>query len=113
MHRIWINSRVLLGVYPAIWKGYELSIIEIDSQVIDMAKNPALFTYLRDCSSKIQLLREDGLLAITKAAKASYELLVLDAFNSDAIPVHLLTLEAFQVYQKKNHTRRGHFNKHQ
>ena len=79
----------------------ELVIVEIDQQVIDIAKNPLLFTYLRDCPPHTKLIMDDGRLAVKKAADASYELLVMDAFNSDAIPVHLLTKEAFTLYKQK------------
>lgn len=79
----------------------KLIMVEIDGQVIDIADNPKLFTYLRDCPPRTSLIKEDGLLAATRAADTSYELLVMDAFNSDAVPVHLLTLEAFTVYKKK------------
>lgn len=79
----------------------QLTMVEVDEQVIHIASNPDLFTYLRDCPPKTQLMKEDGLLAVTKADDASYDLLVMDAFNSDAVPIHLLTLEAFARYQKK------------
>ena len=79
----------------------KLRMVEIDEQVIDIASNPKLFTYLRDCPPKTKLIREDGLLAVKASNDASLELLVMDAFTSDAIPVHLLTLEAFTLYQKK------------
>lgn len=79
----------------------QLTMVEIDEQVIDIAKNPKLFTYLRDCPPQISLVKNDGLLAVTEVPNASYDLLVMDAFNSDAIPVHLLTLEAFSTYKQK------------
>lgn len=79
----------------------ELSMVEIDQQVIDIASNPSLFTYLRDCPPKMSIIREDGRLAVAQARDTAYELIVLDAFNSDAIPIHLLTLEAFKIYQQK------------
>ena len=79
----------------------KLTVVEIDEQVIDIAKDTALFTYLRDCSPQISLVKDDGLLAATHATDGAYELLVMDAFNSDAIPVHLLTLEAFAIYKQK------------
>lgn len=78
-----------------------LKMVEIDEQVIDIASNPKLFSYLRDCPVNTTLIRDDGLLAVAHADDASLELLVMDAFTSDAIPVHLLTLEAFTLYQKK------------
>jgi len=79
----------------------KLSMVEIDEQVMDIARDPGLFTYLRDCPPQTTLIHDDGRLAIAKEPDASLELLVIDAFTSDAIPVHLLTLEAFMLYQKK------------
>lgn len=78
-----------------------INVIEIDQQVIDIAKNPKLFTYLRDCLPQIEIIKNDGRLALEQIADASQKLLILDAFNSDAIPVHLLTIEAFKLYKKK------------
>ncbi len=75
--------------------------IEIDQQMIDIAKNPQLFTYWHDCLPKVELIKNDGRLALAKMADSSQKLLILDAFNSDAIPVHLMTLEAFKLYKKK------------
>ena len=79
----------------------QLKIVEIDQQVIDIARNPKLFSYLRDCPPQTNVVLDDGLLAVKATHNASLELLVMDAFTSDAIPVHLLTLEAFTLYQKK------------
>ena len=79
----------------------QLKIVEIDQQVIDIASNPNLFSYLRDCPPRTNVVLDDGLLAVKKTQNTSLDLLVMDAFTSDAIPVHLLTLEAFTLYQKK------------
>lgn len=79
----------------------KLTLVEIDEQVIDIAKNPHLFTYLQDCPPTMHVIQDDGRLAVAHARDESYELLVMDVFNADAIPVHLLTLEAFALYQKK------------
>ena len=79
----------------------KLSIVEIDEQVVNIASNPDLFTYLRDCPPRVSLINDDGRIAVGRAKDASYDVLVIDAFNSDAIPVHLLTLEAFALYRHK------------
>lgn len=79
----------------------QVKIIEIDEQVIQIAKNPRYFTYLRDCPPKIELIKNDGRLAVAELKDASQKLLVIDAFNSDAIPIHLITLEAFSLYKQK------------
>lgn len=78
-----------------------VTVVEIDQQVIDLAENSNLFTYLRDCPPVIDIIKNDGRLAVAELPDASQKLLILDAFNSDAIPVHLLTLEAFTLYKKK------------
>ena len=78
-----------------------VDIIEIDNQVIDIASNPALFTNVRDCPAKVHVIASDGRLAMANASNSSNTLLIMDAFSSDAVPVHLLTLEAFSLYQKK------------
>ena len=78
-----------------------LTVIEIDQQMIDIAKNPQLFTYLRDCLPQVEIIKKDGRLALEKIPDQSQKLLILDAFNSDAIPVHLITREAFNFYNKK------------
>ncbi len=77
-----------------------VKVIEIDQQVIDIAKNTKLFTYLHDCAP-VNIIKNDGRLAMDQLPDFSQKLLVLDAFNSDAIPVHLMTLEAFQLYKRK------------
>ncbi len=79
----------------------EVKVIEIDQQMIDIANNPKLFTYLQDCSMSLKVIKDDGRLALGTLANSSNQLLVLDAFNSDAIPVHLMTLEAFTLYKNK------------
>jgi spermidine synthase len=79
----------------------EVRIIEIDEQVIQIAQDPQYFTYLRDCPPKIELIKNDGRLAVEQLMDASQKLLIVDAFSSDAIPIHLITLEAFSLYRQK------------
>ncbi len=79
----------------------EVSLVEIDKQVINIAKNPKLFTFLRDCPPSKKIIEQDGLIALKDADNHAYHILVMDAFQSDAIPIHLLTLEAFKTYLSK------------
>lgn len=79
----------------------QVNVVEIDNQVIDLAKNPQLFSYLRDCPPRVTIMRNDGRLAAEQLPDHSQNLLVIDAFTSDAIPTHLLTLEAFTLYKQK------------
>lgn len=79
----------------------QLTMIDIDEQVLSIATDNNLFTYLRDCPPHISLLKGDGRLVLRNNQLANSELLVIDAFSSDAIPTHLLTLEAFRLYQQR------------
>ncbi|MDX1919428.1 MAG: fused MFS/spermidine synthase [Candidatus Caenarcaniphilales bacterium] len=71
---------------------------EVDSTIKTMAEK--YFTYLKDSPAKNKVIIGDARLEVAKS-KSIYDIFVLDAFNSDFIPVHLLTKEAFDIY--KNH----------
>ncbi len=81
--------------------GQRITYYEIDPGVIRVATNPELFTFLRDCKAAWNIDLGDARLELTRAADHSYDIIVLDAFSSDSIPVHLLTKEAFEVYKSK------------
>lgn len=70
---------------------------EIDPAVVRIARQE--FTYLRDTPARIEIVLGDGRLTLA-GMQERYGLLVTDAFSSDAVPVHLLTLEAIQQYLK-------------
>ena len=74
---------------------------EIDPVVIQIAEDPSLFTFMRDCTPGAGVVPGDGRLTLAEAPDASYDIIVLDAFGSDAPPVHLLTREAIQLYMAK------------
>lgn len=81
--------------------GQSVDFYEIDPTVISMAKNPKYFTYLSDCKGVLQVIEGDARLSLQQAANGRYEVIVLDAFSSDAIPLHLLSKEAIQMYLSK------------
>ncbi len=81
--------------------GQSMAFYELDPLVVDMAEDATLFTYLRDSSAAISVEAGDGRLLIAQEPEGSFDLIVLDAFSSDAIPVHLLTREAMAVYASK------------
>ena len=58
-------------------------------------------TFLRDSKAHVRLVIGDGRLRIAAAPNRAYDLIVLDAFSSDSVPVHLLTREAVELYLKK------------
>ena len=78
--------------------GQEITFFEIDPEVVRVAEDPDLFTFLSSTQADVRQVVGDGRLALQSEEPASFDLLALDAFTSDAIPVHLLTREAFQVY---------------
>jgi len=74
---------------------------EIDPAVVRIASDPAYFTYLKECAPDARIVVGDARLRLAGAAKAEYSLIVIDAYSSDAIPVHLITKEAFELYLDK------------
>lgn len=75
---------------------------EIDPAVARIAGDPHWFTFLADCAaSRADIVLGDARLKLRDAPDHSLGLLVLDAFSSDAPPVHLLTREAFELYGRK------------
>lgn len=74
---------------------------EIDPVMVQIARSPRLFTYLRDCPPNTEIVIGDARLSLAVAADSTFDLILLDAFSSDAIPVHLLTREALAMYMRK------------
>jgi len=81
--------------------GQHGDIYEIDKNVVDIASNERFFTYLRDARGPYDIRLGDARLKLRDAAPHSYRLIVVDAFSSDAIPVHLMTKEAVELYYRK------------
>jgi hypothetical protein len=75
-----------------------LDYYEIDAEVIRIARDPQRFTFLRDCKPDANIVLGDARLTIADATDARYDVIVVDAFSSDSIPVHLLTREALRIY---------------
>jgi len=88
------------GTVACLGKNQRVDFFEIDPMVVKIAENPKYFTYLSDCPTTHKIFLGDGRLELAKQPEASYGLLVMDAFTSDAIPMHLLTREALAVYRK-------------
>ena len=76
-----------------------MHMIEINPAVINIANTH--FSFLRDSKAKISTHVGDGRLVLERMEREQFDVLVLDAFSSDAIPAHLLTREAFQLYTKR------------
>ncbi len=78
--------------------GDTLHVYEINPEVVRFAETR--FTYLRNCPAKVEISLGDARLSLEHEPPQEFDLLALDAFSSDAIPVHLLTKEAFAVYAR-------------
>lgn len=82
--------------------GRRFTYYEIDPIVLRIASDPRYFTYLSDCGKgTYDVVLGDGRLKISEAADEAYDLMVFDAFSSDAIPTHLLTRQAVEIYLRK------------
>lgn len=80
--------------------GDNFTFFEIDQSVVDIASNPAYFSYLADTPASVDTVLGDGRLSLADD-DGQYAAVILDAFSSDAVPVHLLTVEAIQQYLER------------
>lgn len=84
--------------------GDEFLFLEIDPAVAQIALNTELFTYLADSAADVRIRLGDGRVELERSAmigEPGFDVLVVDAFSSDAIPAHLLTVEAMSIYQQR------------
>ncbi|MBV8281918.1 MAG: fused MFS/spermidine synthase [Candidatus Eremiobacteraeota bacterium] len=77
------------------------TIYEIDPIVDRIARDQSLFKYVSGCAQDVPTVLGDARLSLEQAPDASYDLLLLDAYSSDYVPVHLITREAVQLYTAK------------
>lgn len=81
-----------------------MTFFEIDPAVAGIARNPDLFSYLSDSRGKLDIVIGDGRAALSRDPRR-FDLIILDAFSSDSVPLHLLTREAIIAYRA--HLREG------
>jgi spermidine synthase len=85
--------------------GVRMDFFEIDEAVIRIAENPKYFTYLTDARARpgttVRTTAVDGRLGLRAMPASSYDLIVVDAFSSDAIPTHLITREAVAMFASR------------
>ncbi|HYC68980.1 fused MFS/spermidine synthase [Brevundimonas sp.] len=78
-----------------------LTFFEIDPMVDRLSRDPRWFTYISDCAAgEVRTVLGDARLTLNREPAGSYDLLIIDAFSSDAVPTHLLTVEAIDGYLK-------------
>jgi hypothetical protein len=78
------------------WKFFE-----IDQSMVDTARDPKYFTYIRNCEPDLKPVIGDARLTFAKEPDGIYDLIIVDAYSSDAIPIHLATREAMKIYKDK------------
>lgn len=78
--------------------GQDWHFYEIDPMVVDIAKNPKFFRFMSDCAPDAKIHVGDARIVLQDQTDLKFDILVIDAYSSDAIPVHLATVEAIQLY---------------
>jgi hypothetical protein len=81
--------------------GDEFIFYEIDPAIERLARDRRYFTYLGSSRANCHVVLGDGRLSVDRERAGRFDLLIVDAFNSDSIPVHLLTREALRMYMNK------------
>jgi len=81
--------------------GQQFDFFEIDPMVVRIAKDPRFFSFLTDCKARTRFVLGDGRRMLLAEPAHTYDIIVLDAFSSDAVPIHLLTSEAIALYARR------------
>jgi SAM-dependent methyltransferase len=79
-------------------EGDRFTFYEIDPAVLAIARDSGLFSFIKDSPAELKFVLGDARITLRQAAAGGYDVLLLDAFSSDAIPVHLITREAVKTY---------------
>ena len=74
---------------------------EIDQSMVDTARDPKYFTYIKNCEPDLKPVMGDARLTFAREPDGIYDLIIVDAYSSDAIPIHLATREAMKIYKDK------------
>jgi spermidine synthase len=82
-------------------EGQEWTFYEIDPVVERIARDPRYFQFLANCGGNPRVVLGDARVTIANAPDGTYEVLIVDAFSSDSVPMHLLTREALALYLRK------------
>jgi hypothetical protein len=79
----------------------EWKFFEIDQSMVDTAMDPKYFTFIKSCEPDLKPVMGDARLTFAKEPDHIYDLVIVDAYSSDAIPIHLATEEAMAIYERK------------
>jgi hypothetical protein len=81
--------------------GEDWKFFEIDQTMVDSARDPKYFTYIQKCEPDLKPVIGDARLTFAKEPSGTYDVIIVDAYSSDAIPIHLATEEAMEIYKDK------------
>jgi hypothetical protein len=81
--------------------GESWKFFEIDQSMVDAASDPKYFSYIKNCAPDFKPVIGDARLTFAKEPDGIYDLIIVDAYSSDAIPIHLATQEAMKIYKDK------------
>ncbi len=81
--------------------GEEWKFFEIDQSMVDTARDPKYFTFIQNCEPDLKPVIGDARLTFAREPDGIYDLIIVDAYSSDAIPIHLATEEAMEIYKQK------------
>jgi hypothetical protein len=81
--------------------GESWKFFEIDQSMVDTARDPKYFTYIQNCAPDLKPVIGDARLTFAREPDGIYDLIIVDAYSSDAIPIHLATEEAMEIYKDK------------
>ena len=85
----------------AVEPGETWKFFDIDQTMVDTARDPKFFTYIQNCAPDVKPVIGDARLTFAKEPEGVYDVIIVDAYSSDAIPIHLATQEAMQIYKAK------------
>jgi hypothetical protein len=81
--------------------GENWKFFEIDQSMVDTARDPKYFAYIQNCEPDLTPVIGDARLTFAREPDGIYDLIIVDAYSSDAIPIHLATEEAMEIYKEK------------
>lgn len=84
-----------------IGPGEDWRFFEIDQAIVDLARDPKRFSFVTACAPDMKPVIGDARLTFAKEPDGVYDLVIVDAYSSDAIPIHLATEEAMEIYKAK------------
>jgi len=85
----------------AAMPGESWTFFEIDQSMVDTARDPRRFSYISSCMPDLKVVLGDARLTFAREPDGVYDLIIVDAYSSDAIPIHLATKEAMAIYKSK------------